>query len=311
MPQVHTNGIRLEYESFGDPAHPPILLIMGLGAQLLWWPEEFCRALAGAGYYVVRYDNRDVGLSSKIEHAGRVKLMRAAVVSTLGLPVRAPYVLDDMARDALGLMDALGFGAAHVVGCSMGGMIAQILAARHPERIRSLTLIMTTSGNPRLPGPSLKIRMRLVKRPAHLDRESLIRHSMETWRLIGSPQYPAEEHVLRDKVERSFDRCLYPQGLARQTLAIIASGSRVPLLRRITAPTLIVHGQEDPLVPVAAAHDLARHIPHAKLEIIHGMGHDLPPVPLRRITQLILEQAAATPFSAPENRNTLPEMAHA
>jgi pimeloyl-ACP methyl ester carboxylesterase len=309
MPQIHANGIHLEYETFGNPAHPPMLLIMGLGAQLLWWPEEFCRALAGAGHYVIRYDNRDVGLSSKIEHAGRVRLMRAAVASTLRLPVRAPYTLDDMAHDALGLMDELGLGAAHVVGCSMGGMIAQILAARHPERIRTLALIMTTSGNPRLPGPSLKIRMRLVKRPAHLDRESLIRHSMETWRLIGSPQYPAEEHVLRDKVERSFDRCLYPQGLARQTLAILASGSRVPLLRRIQAPTTIIHGQEDPLVPVAAAHDLARHIPHAQLEIIPGMGHDLPPEPLRRIRELILAQARSVAAIEPESRSIVPEMA--
>jgi pimeloyl-ACP methyl ester carboxylesterase len=290
MPQIHTNGIHLEYESFGDPAQPPILLIMGLGAQLLLWPEAFCRALADAGHYVIRYDNRDVGLSSKIEHAGRVRLMRAAVASTLRLPVRAPYTLDDMARDALGLMDGLGLGSAHVVGCSMGGMIAQILAARHPERVGSLALIMTTSGNPRLPGPNLKIRLRLVKRPPLLDRESLIRYSMETWRLIGSPQYPAEESVLRDKVARSFDRCLYPQGLARQTLAIIASGSRVPLLRRIQAPTTIIHGEADPLVPVAAAHDLARHIPHATLEIIPGMGHDLPPEPLRRIERLILDQ---------------------
>jgi pimeloyl-ACP methyl ester carboxylesterase len=291
MPQIHANGVNLEYETFGNPAHPPILLIMGLGAQLLLWPEEFCQALADAGHYVIRYDNRDVGLSSKITDAGRTRLMRAAIASTFKLPVRAPYTLDDMAHDALGLMDGLKLDKAHVVGASMGGMIAQILAAKHPKRISSLTLIMTSSGNPRLPGPSLKIKLRLVKRPPLLDRESLIRYSMDTWRMIGSPDYPTEESALRQKVERSYDRSLYPAGLARQTLAVIASGSRVPLLRHIVAPTLVIHGDSDPLVPVACGRDVARHIPHARLEIIKGMGHDMPPVPLQRITQLILDHA--------------------
>ncbi|MGH8453402.1 MAG: alpha/beta fold hydrolase [Nevskiales bacterium] len=294
MPQIQANGVHLEYETFGNPAHPPILLIMGLGAQLLLWPEEFCRALAEAGHYVIRYDNRDIGLSSKITHAGKSRLMRAAIASTFRLPVRAPYTLEDMARDALGLMDGLGLPRAHIVGASMGGMIAQILAARHSERVGSLTLVMSTSGNPRLPGPSLKIRLRLVKRPPLLDRESLIQYSMETWRLIGSPDYPTEESALRQKVERSYDRSHYPQGLARQTLAIIASGSRVPLLRRIVAPTLVIHGDADPLVPVAAAHDLAKHIPRVQLEIIKGMGHDMPPVPLQRITRLILDHARSS-----------------
>ncbi len=293
MPQIHSNGIHLEYETFGDPEHPPILLIMGLGAQLLLWPEEFCRELADAGHYVIRFDNRDVGLSSKITHGGKPRLMRAALASSLRLPVRAPYTLDDMAHDALGLLDGLGLQSAHVVGVSMGGMIAQILAARYPERLRSLVLIMTTSGNPRLPGPSLKIRLRLVKRPPLLDRESLISFSMETWRLIGSPDYPSDEATLREKVERSYERAHYPQGLARQTLAIIASGSRVPLLRRITAHTLVIHGAADPLVPVSGGKDLAKHIPNARLEIIKGMGHDMPPEPLKRIARLILEQAQA------------------
>ena len=294
MPQVRANGINIEYETFGNPAHPPMLLIMGLGAQLLLWPEEFCEALADAGYYVIRYDNRDIGLSSKMEHAGRVKLMRSAMASMLRLPVKAPYTLDDMARDAEGLLDALQIKRAHVVGASMGGMIAQILAAKHADRVQSFVCIMSTSGNPRLPGPSMKLRMRLVKRPPLLDRESLISYSMETWRLIGSPDYPAETEFLRAKVERSYDRSHYPQGLARQTLAIIASGSRVHLLHRITAPTLVIHGQEDPLVPVAAAHDLVKHIPHARLEIIPGMGHDMPPPVLRHMTRMILEHVGGS-----------------
>jgi pimeloyl-ACP methyl ester carboxylesterase len=295
MPQIHANGLHFEYETFGDPASPPILLIMGLGAQLVLWPVEFCQRLAQAGYYVVRFDNRDVGLSSKINNVGKTRLMRAAIASTFRLPVRAPYTLDDMARDALGVMDGLGLQRAHIVGASMGGMIAQILAAKHPERVASLTLVMTTSGNPRLPGPSLKIKLRLVKRPPLLDRESLILYSMETWRLIGSPAWPTEEAALRAKVEHSYDRAHYPPGLARQTLAIIASGSRVSLLRRIIAPTQIIHGEADPLVPVAAAHDLARHIAHARLEIIKGMGHDFPPVPMQRIHDLILDLASRAP----------------
>jgi pimeloyl-ACP methyl ester carboxylesterase len=288
MPNTQVNGLRIEYETFGSPSDPAMVLIMGLGGQMILWPDSFCRDLADAGHHVIRFDNRDVGLSSKVENARAPRLMRAGLASMLGLPVRAIYTLDDMARDTVGLMDALELDGAHLVGVSMGGMIGQIVAARYPRRVQSFTAVMTTSGNPRLPGPSLKLRLRLVKRPQLRDRESLIRYSMETWRLIGSPQYPTDERVLREKVERSHDRCLYPRGLANQTLAIIASGSRVPLLRRIEAPTLVIHGQDDPLIPVAAAHDLARHIPDARLEIIPGMGHDLPPPLLPRLSELIV-----------------------
>jgi pimeloyl-ACP methyl ester carboxylesterase len=288
MPQVSVNGLQFEYESFGDAQAPVLLLIMGLGSQLTQWPDSFCEALASGGYRVIRYDNRDVGLSARLGHAGKARLMRAGILSMLRLPVRAPYTLDDMAGDAIGLLDALSIKTAHIVGVSMGGMIAQILAARHGARVRSLTSIMSTSGDPRLPGPSLRLKLRLVKRPKLLDRESLIRHSMQTWRLIGSPAYPATTEELREKVERSFDRASYPQGLGRQTLAILASGSRVPLLACIHAPTLIIHGDQDPLVPVAAAYNLKRHIAGAQLEIIPGMGHDLPAALLPQLQHLIL-----------------------
>jgi pimeloyl-ACP methyl ester carboxylesterase len=293
MPQARANDINLEYETFGDRKDPPIVLIMGLGGQLLLWPEEFCQALAAGGHYVIRFDNRDVGLSTKMEHPRQPKLVRAALASLVGLPIKAPYTLDDMARDTVGLLDALELPRAHLVGVSMGGMIAQIVAAKHAERVDSLTLIMTTSGNPRLPGPRLDLRLRLVRRPGGDDRETLIRYSMETWRLIGSPEYPPDETTLRAKVERSYDRSSYRRGLARQTLAIIASGSRVPLLKRIAAPTLIVHGEDDPLVPVAGAHDLARHIPGARVEVVPGMGHDMPPPLLPRFAQWILGHARA------------------
>jgi pimeloyl-ACP methyl ester carboxylesterase len=291
MPQARANGINLEYETFGDKGAPPMVLIMGLGAQLVLWPDELCAALADAGHYVVRFDNRDIGLSTKLETPRRVRLFRAALASKLGLKVRAPYTLDDMAHDTVGLLDALELPRAHVVGASMGGMIAQIVAAKHPRRVDSLTLIMSSSGNPRLPQARLDLQLRLVRRPAAGDRDAIIRHSMELWRLIGSPQYPPGDDVLRTKVERSYDRSSYRHGLARQTLAIIASGSRVPLLRRIEAPTLVIHGAEDPLVPVAAGHDLAQHIPGARLQVIPGMGHDLPAPLLPTFSEMIARHA--------------------
>jgi pimeloyl-ACP methyl ester carboxylesterase len=287
MPQVHANGIHIEYESFGEASAPTILLIMGLAGQLVHWPDDFCGMLAQAGFRVIRFDNRDIGLSTKLDHSGRPKLMRTALAATFRLPVKVPYLLDDMARDALGLMDALQVKTAHIVGASMGGMIGQILAAKHAVRVRSLVSVMSTSGNPWLPQASLQLRLRLIRRRKR-DRESLIEDSMLTWRMIGSPGYPQEDKVLRAKVERGYDRSYHPPGLVRQTAAIIASGSRVPILRRIAAPTLIIHGADDPLVPVAAAHDLMKHIAGAKLEIIPGMGHDLPPALVPRLAQSIL-----------------------
>lgn len=288
MPSVQANGIQIEYETFGQPTDPAILLIMGLGGQLVLWPEALCRALAAGGYYVIRYDNRDVGLSSKIDSAGKPDLNRAGLRFMLRLPLKAGYTLDDMAADALGLLDALQIRRAHIVGLSMGGMIGQILAARHGERLLSFTAIMTSSGNRGLPQPSFKLRLRLTQRPKSTDRESLVQHSMNTWRLIGSPGYPTPDTELRAMVERDQARCLYPRGMARQTLAIMAAPSRVPLLGMIRLPTLVIHGLADPLVPVAAGRELARLIPGARLELIEGMGHDLPAALLPRIGGLIL-----------------------
>lgn len=288
MAKIAANGIELEYETFGDPQHPPILLIMGLGGQLIHWPETFCEALAHAGYYVVRFDNRDAGLSTRIRGHDKSKLMRAGLKSLLGLPVQSPYTLDDMARDTVGLLDALKIQSAHVVAVSMGGMIGQILSAKYPQRVKSFVCWMSSSGNPKLPGPSLKIRLRMVTRPPKLDRESLIQYSIGTWRLIGSPGFPTEPRALRAKIERAFDRAYDPAGLARQTLCILASGNRLPLLKQIKAPTLVLHGQDDALIPVAAAYDLAQRIPGARLETIRGMGHDLPPQLLPKLAQTVL-----------------------
>ena len=293
MPQAQANGLTLEYETFGKPADPALLLIMGLGVQLTGWPETLCRSLAEGGYYVIRYDNRDVGLSSKIDGGGKPDLQRAGLRWFFGLPLQAPYSLEDMAADAVGLLDALGIRRAHVVGLSMGGMIGQLLAAHHAQRLLSFTAIMTSSGNRRLPQPSLKLRLRLTRGPRRRDREGLILHSMETWRLIGSPGYPAPEAELRALVEADQRRSFYPRGLARQTLAILAAKNRVPLLKRIALPTLVIHGKDDPLVPVKAAYELARHIPGARLEVIPGMGHDLPAPLLPRIAALILGHVRA------------------
>ncbi len=302
MPRVQANGIEIEVESFGRVHDPAILLIMGLGGQMVLWPDDFCARLADAGYRVVRFDNRDVGLSAKLDHLGKPPLLRNGIAHTLRLPVRAPYRLDDMALDSVGVLDALQIERAHLVGVSMGGMIAQILAARHATRVASLTSIMSSSGHPALPGPRLDVRLRLMKRPARLDRDGLIAHGMQTWRLIGSPGYPETETDLRTKVARQIERNLHPQGFVRQISAIMASGSRAPLLRGVQTPTLIIHGRADPLVPVAAAHDLKKHLPHARLEIIDGMGHDLPRVLLPRVERLILDHVGAID-PAPVHKN--------
>ena len=286
--QAQANGITLEYETFGKKGAPPILLIMGLGGQLLLWPESFCESLAAAGFYVIRFDNRDIGLSTRFEQHGRPSVVKASLRARLGLKVPTAYTLADMARDAVGLLDALGIAKAHLAGVSMGGMIAQIVAAEHPQRVLSVALIMTTSGSARLPQASLPLQLRLARGPKKRDRDSLIAYGVESWKLIGTrgPQATPDAE-LREKVSRTFDRAFYPVGMARQLNAIIASGSRTRLLPQIKAPALVVHGTRDPLIPVAAAHDLARRIPHARLELIEGMGHDLPTPLLPRLAGLI------------------------
>lgn len=293
MPQVKANGLQIEYETFGDSKNPAMLLIMGLACQLTHWPEELCESLAAGGYYVIRFDNRDVGLSTKVDHLGKANLMKLSVASQFGISMRTPYQLEDLAQDTLALMDALQIKAAHVVGVSMGGMISQLLAILAPQRVLSLTLIMTNSGNPRLPGPTLPLKLRLISRPKNLDRESLIQHAMQTWRMMSGPGYRPEESELRRKTERNLTRGVFPRGIARQTVAILHAKSRVPQLKKLVTPTLIIHGKDDPLVRVAAAHDLAKHIAGAKLEIIPGMGHDLPTVLLPKFNDLILGHARA------------------
>ena len=276
MPVAAANGIDIAYDEVGDPEAPAVLLVMGLGTQMIAWPEAFCGALAKRGFRVIRFDNRDIGLSTKIEQAAPVDLFAAFARAVAGQPVDAPYSLNDMAADTVGLMDALGIGRAHVVGASMGGMIAQIVAARYPNRTRSLTSIMSSSGDPSLPqGKPEAVSALLAPRPQADDRAGIIEASMKILRVIGSPGFPTPEAELRAKVEQAVNRSYYPPGIGRQMLAILASGSRVELLKQIKVPTLVIHGEDDPLVPLEAGQDTARHVAGAKLKTVPGMGHDL------------------------------------
>lgn len=277
MPQITANGISIEYETHGNPSDPPLLLVMGLGAQLTLWPIELVEALVGHGYYVIRHDNRDIGLSEKFGHAGIPNFRKVALLRMFGIRTRLPYRLSDMAADAAGLLDALGIDSAHVVGGSMGGMIAQLMAIEHAPRVRTLTSIFSTTGNPRLPRPRPEAMNALLDRaPANATLDDVIPIGIRVARAIGSPAYPTPEDRLRERIARDFHRSFYPEGPARQIAAIMDDGDRRKRLKKVTAPTLVIHGTDDPLVPVEGGRDTAKAIPGAKLHEIPGMGHDLP-----------------------------------
>jgi len=293
--QLSANGLQLEVETLGDSTHPAVLLIMGLGMQLLAWPDSFCRTLADAGYFVIRFDNRDIGLSSKIDSGMPVNLALATLRYALHLPVRAPYQIDDMAADAVGVLDALGIAKAHVVGASLGGMIAQNVAANWPDCCLSLTSIMSSSGDRRLPKASLKVtRLLLARPPGKASLEKRVEHFVRLFRALGGPGFPAADEVLRERLTRSVQRSYYPPGTGRQLLAIVASGDRSPVLRKIARPTLVLHGDADPLLPAAHGVDCARKIPGATLQRIPGMGHDLPPELLPILSAAILAHVRGT-----------------
>jgi pimeloyl-ACP methyl ester carboxylesterase len=280
MTLAAVGGLELDYESFGHANAPSILLIMGLGMPGVAWPDPIVDGLVDAGFRVIRFDNRDCGHSGKAG-GGRMPDLRIAIArALLRRRVIAPYTLDDMAADTVGLQDALGIGRAHLVGVSMGGMIAQNVAALFPRRVASLTSIMSSTGNPSprvALGRPRALRAILARPASTSDVETLVEHYVRVFGVIGSPGFAADAELLRHNLRRIVSRGIYPAGTARQLLAILASGDRRALLARIAAPTLVVHGSDDPLLPVAAGHDTALHIPGARLEIIPGMGHDLPP----------------------------------
>ena len=279
--KIKANGIDIEVEDSGFPGEPQgrpvLLLIMGLGMQLIAWPAPFVQALVDAGFRVIRFDNRDIGLSQGFDQAGSRNLIWESLRARLGLSVRAAYSVQDMAHDALGVLDALGIARAHVVGVSMGGMIAQRLAASAPTRVASLVSIMSSSGARSLPGPSGDITMALIKRPANRTEAALLAHSLGFISLIGSPAFAQEPAALQATLLRGLRRAYRPAGVARQLLAIAADSQRAALLARIVSPTLVLHGDADRLVPIACGRDTARRIPGARFVSIPGMGHDLPP----------------------------------
>lgn len=271
VPAEFPDGISIAYETFGDRADPPILLVMGLGAQLLAWREGFCAGLVERGHFVIRYDNRDVGLSTHLNAAPRPDFDAIASGDTS----TASYTLSDMAGDATRLLDHLGLDAAHVVGASLGGMIAQTLAVEHPTRVRSLTSIMSTTGD-RSVGESSEAATAILLRPPSSSREEAINNDVVANRVIGSPAYPENEEELRERAGRAFDRAFDPLGAARQLAAIYVSGDRTPRLWQVSVPTLVIHGAADPLLGVSGGRATAAAIPGAELLVIEGMGHNLP-----------------------------------
>lgn len=282
--RVQVGEVELAYETFGDPTDVPLLLVMGLGTQMIAWPDQMCRELAAAGHHVIRYDNRDVGLSTHVD---------APVPSNLDLVLRrgGAYTVSDMAGDAVGLLDALDVESAHMVGASMGGFISQTVAIEHPRRVRSLTLVMTSTGSRRVGRPTPRIAARMAARQPASSREAAVEESVETYRLIGSPEH-IDEELVRELAGRAYDRAYDPAGTKRQLAAIMRQPNRTRDLRRISVPTLVVHGLHDPLVDASGGIALAKTIPGATFVGHAGMGHDLPRTLWRTLADDILALVA-------------------
>jgi pimeloyl-ACP methyl ester carboxylesterase len=289
MARARVDGLDLEHESFGDAADPPLLLVMGLAYQMIEWDDALCAMMASRGFRVTRFDNRDVGLSSKLDDLGTPDL-----AALLGGAASPPYTLDDMAADSVGLLDVLGIGAAHVVGVSMGGMIAQLMAISHPDRVLSLTSIMSNHGGrevvPAQPGV-----MAALLAPPGLTREERVEQSLATRRLINGAGLPFDEALARRKAERAVDRCFHPDGARRQIAAIFAAPDRRPRLRQLTVPSLVIHGEEDPLIPPENGRLTAAALPGSQLLMIPGMGHNLPERVWPQVVDAIARLAARSP----------------
>ncbi|MGY1720820.1 alpha/beta fold hydrolase [Blastococcus sp. SYSU DS0552] len=283
---ARVSDLELAYETFGETADPPVLLVMGLATQMIGWPDDFCRGLAEQGLFVIRFDNRDIGLSTHLDGAGAPDVL--AILG--GDRSSVAYSLTDLAEDTVGLLDTLGLDSAHVVGASMGGMIAQLVAISHPDRVRSLTSIMSTTGDPAVGAPDEAAMGVLLAAPAG-DREGAIQRVVDTYRVIGSPGFEFDEAAVRDRAGLSFDRAYDPAGVARQLAAILTTHDRTADLARVAVPTLVIHGEQDSLVNVSGGRATAAAVPGAELLVVDGMGHDLPrevwPQLTDRITALI------------------------
>ena len=276
MALIHANGVDIEYEEFGPKTGLPLLLIMGLGAQLTRWPLEFIKILTARGYRVIRYDNRDVGLSQKFDSAGPADVVKMMTEMAQGKKPSVAYTLEDMANDAAGLLDALRIDKAHIVGASLGGAIGQLVAANHRGKTLSLTSIMSSTGNSALPLAKPEAMAVLLNRPPAGDIEAIIEAGVKASKTIGSPGYPTDEREIRRRVAEDLKRSNYPAGFSRQMAAALVNGDRRAALKRIKAPTVVIHGADDPLVPIEAGRDTAANIAGAELIEIPGMGHDLP-----------------------------------
>jgi pimeloyl-ACP methyl ester carboxylesterase len=295
MPQTVVNGISIAWERHGLESDPLICLIHGLGMPLTAWPKALIEGLVANNFCVVTMDNRDIGQSQLMDGAKVPGLFFNGLKRTLGLPVNAPYRLDDMMSDTAELVRFLGAPRAHVVGVSMGGMIAQLFAIHHPDRVASLTSIMSTTGNRNLPHPDPEIARHMFSRPKTRSKEDRVAFNMKTWRLISSPAYPSPAAEREQFILRNLDRGATAAGIRRQTLAIMAAPSRIPQLNRLNMPCTVIHGQEDRLVRVDCGEDTARAIPGAKLHLIPGMGHDLPSQLIDTFVRIISEQAKRIP----------------
>lgn len=292
MTSITANNITIEYDTFGKESDRPLLLIMGFGAQMTRWRPEFCELLADAGHYVIRFDNRDVGLSQKFGELGIPDMQKIAEEAAAGGNPSVPYTLFDMADDAAGLMDALGIDTAHICGASMGGMIAQCMAIKHGHRMRSMTSIFSSTGNPELP-PATDAAMAALTSPAGTTLEEVLDRAVRNAKIIGSPAYPEPEDDVRERAKADYERSFYPEGTSRQFVAIGATGNRKPALQEVKIPTLVIHGKADPLVPVEGGIDTHEAIAGSKLRLYDGMGHNLSeplwPEIVREITEHTIE----------------------
>ncbi len=287
MRTTRVGEIELAYETFGSAQDPPLLLVMGLATQMIGWPDELCRMLADRGLYVIRFDNRDVGLSTHLDSAGAPDVLAVMGGDRSGVP----YGLADMADDAAGLLDALGLDAAHVVGASMGGMIAQLMVLRHPRRVRSLTSIMSTTGDPAVGTPA-EAAIGVLLAPPATDRESAVQRAVDAFRVVGSPGFEFDEAGVRERAGLAFDRAHDPAGVARQMAAVLTTPDRTADLAGVAVPTLVVHGAQDPLVGVSGGRATAAAVPGAELLVVEGMGHDLPRAVLPELADRIGALAA-------------------